>query len=469
LILLRVPGPQPKTVIKLQQGAVEFLGDGQQCVVSGTHKSGARYEWDCGLPFEIPSITASQYSDLKQRISLVLGVAATSSQTTVTRAENVKRSVQNDPVAEYLFDKNLVLSESNGQLNITCPFEEEHSQKNAGSSTTYFVRHTHGYEHGHFKCLHAHCAERTDEQYLIAIGYEQELDFDVVDANPAPQIKLPRLATQSVEMFISAPSPKWLVKNLIPEKGLVVIYGQPSSGKTFFTLDLSCAISRGSGWRDVKTKQGRVVYLCAEGVGGFRNRLKAYIDRNSDALPPSGLRDFCVIADQLNVLEKDDVRGLVKSIGHASVIVLDTFASVFQGDENDGRDMGRAIRHCQKITELTGATVVLVHHTPKSGNGARGHGALKGAADVEIEVSQFECGGRAALVTKSKDGPAGADYGFDLDSVLLGVDEDGDSITSCAVVHGSAPVRKAKTKGKKKEQDVDAMLASFPSPDLSIL
>ncbi len=47
-----------------------------------------------------------------------------------------------------------------------------------------------------------------------------------------------------------------------------------------------------------------------------------------------------------------------------------------------------------------------------------------------------------AAVSKQKDGEMGAEFGFTLDVVVLGVDEDGDEITSCAVTHQAHAVTK---------------------------
>ena len=65
---------------------------------------------------------------------------------------------------------------------------------------------------------------------------------------------------------------------MLPRAGLAVIYGASSSGKTFFTLDLAAAVARGVDWRGARVKKGRVLYVVAEGAGGFRNRLQAYCD-----------------------------------------------------------------------------------------------------------------------------------------------------------------------------------------------
>lgn len=226
--------------------------------------------------------------------------------------------------------------------------------------------------------------------------------------------------------------PRWLVKNVIPEAELVVIYGQSTAGKSFIALDLFAAVARGVPWRGLKTRLARVIYLAAEGQGGFRNRLEAYRQHHG---APSGLR---MILDAPNFLKRDAelVAKQIVAAGGADVIVVDTLAQVSPGgDENSAEDMGRVLLSCRRLRAETGALIVLIHHAGKDlTKGARGWSGLKAAADAEIEVNRIESQ-RWVKVSKSKDGEDGAEYPFKLVPVLLGQDEDGDDITSCVVDH----------------------------------
>lgn len=476
LVLVKVAGDiRKRDTVRTPHGIVEFLATGQQCVVAGTHPSGTRYEWQPGLPERIPILTPEEFAELKQAIDMLFGVAAPAApdRNGVGRHDKLATAEESDPLAQYLYEHDYVLASAQGVLHIRCPFEAEHTSDSAVSSTSYFVRYTNGYEQGHFHCLHAHCQGRSDEAYRVAIGYETVM-FDDLDAVEAPaeesaetpsvegeveQPKAKRFAIMSVDTFLAMPRPEWLVRNLIPKGGFCIIYGPPSSGKTFFTLDLAAHVARGINWRDLKVQeQGRVVYLCAEGLGGFRNRLEAYTKHNIDA----DLSHFGVMADKPDILDKTTVRELVKAIGVADLIVVDTFASVMSGDENSSVDMGKAIRACEFISKKTKAAVVLVHHTRKDGKEARGHSSLKGSADLEIEVSQFDTGDRGALVVKSKDGGlGGTDYGFKLDTLRIGEHDDGEVVRSCVVSLADAPNR---SKDKKKTRTPKTV--SNDAPDL---
>lgn len=62
----------------------------------------------------------------------------------------------------------------NGKHSIRCPFEHEHSDSRppGDGDTAYFLPHTNGYERATVNCLHSHCSERTQPEYLKAIGYD---------------------------------------------------------------------------------------------------------------------------------------------------------------------------------------------------------------------------------------------------------------------------------------------------------
>lgn len=272
-------------------------------------------------------------------------------------------------------------------------------------------------------------------------------DFETVEA-PAPETKESRFRVKSVEEFTSAPPPRWLIKGVLPEAEVVVLYGASASGKSFLALDMAAALDRGLPWRgDHRTRKARVAYVCAEGAGGFRSRIRAYQQEHQCRL------EIGVIEVAPNFLDRDEVLEVAREIvawGRADLVILDTWAQVLPGaNENSGEDIGKALGHCKGLRRATGATVMLVHHSGKDeSRGARGWSGLRAAADAELEVIR-EGENRAVTITKMKDGEDGASYGF---SLLTGVhtgmlDEDGEPITSCIVSHNSmeaADVRNSK-------------------------
>ncbi len=145
----------------------------------------------------------------------------------------------------------------------------------------------------------------------------------------------------------------------------------------------------------------------------------------------------------------------MKAYGKLDILVVDTLAQVTAGaNENSGEDMGRVIAHCKTLHAVTGATIVLVHHSGKdSSRGARGWSGIKGALDAELEVSRNE-NDRMMTISKLKDGTGeGQQYGFRLLDVPLGVDDDGDVYSSCVVEHVAVSAMQ-KHKGPKSKSEV---------------
>jgi hypothetical protein len=299
------------------------------------------------------------------------------------------------------------------------------------------------------------------------------LEFDIVDVaaleaeDNAKPLKYQFLPMS--DLLNSAPL-SWIVKGVLPKAQLGVIYGASGSGKSFAALDMGMAIARGVKWRGHRVTQCQVAYVIAEGAKGFRKRVQAYAQANSiDAaeIPIAGLEAAPSLLDTGDT--KELIRGL-KALGEVGLVIIDTLAQVTPGaDENTAKDMNPAVKRCQAISEATGALVLLVHHAGKdAAKGARGWSGIRAALDVELEVVKTEAGGRYLRLTKSKDDVDGLEWGFELQQVTLGVDEDLDPVTSCVVVE--AEVNKVKTLSRKLgpvEAIVNEVLQEFAKVQLT--
>ncbi|EPR7694392.1 VapE domain-containing protein, partial [Enterobacter hormaechei] len=195
LYLLAVGGDFRKRIHRLagDMGIIELLANGQQFVACGTHSSGARIEWDGGLPDEPPAITADQLETLWQRLADQLPVSVTTEAgSTKMRDRSTFTPGATDDTAEYL-DANgwTLLDGANGERYIRCPFEDGHSTGGDPTSTVYFPGGTAGFEQGHFKCLHASCAHRGDGDFLNAIGIRNDDFEDLTSTDVAEPLPLP--------------------------------------------------------------------------------------------------------------------------------------------------------------------------------------------------------------------------------------------------------------------------------------
>lgn len=275
----------------------------------------------------------------------------------------------------------------------------------------------------------------TDPETLNA--FEDVTPTDEEPAPPPKPAKGSRFPTLPAHEFIKGKQPTWIIKGVLPHGELGVIFGESASGKSFLALDMLGAILQGIAWRGHRVpKPLAAVYIAAEGAYGAKNRIRAYAQHHGVDLEALRLG---VIAGAPNFMEVEDINDVMHSIrafGPVGVIVVDTYAQVTPGaNENSGEDMGKAIGHCKAIHRATGAIVILVHHAGKdSTKGARGWSGLRAAADFEMEITR-DGHDRTARLTKLKDGEDGAEMPFKLAIVAMGEDADGDPITSCAVVH----------------------------------
>lgn len=240
--------------------------------------------------------------------------------------------------------------------------------------------------------------------------------------------------TEDDEFASQEVSVQWLIKGFLLKAELGMLFGESGAGKSFATLDMCAAICRGVDfWNGHRVKKGRVLYVVAEGVSGFRQRLRAYCHQH--AIPKIGMDVIYEVTP--NLVEASQVTDLIKEICEREpydLIVMDTFARVVAGaDENSGQEMGNAILQCKRISQKAKAMVLLVHHSGKdTSKGPRGWSGITAACDSEIVVERNN-DMRSITARKVKEGVDGISYLFSLHTVVLGVDEDGDDITSCIV------------------------------------
>jgi len=283
---------------------------------------------------------------------------------------------------------------------------------------------------------------------------------------PEPTLPLPAgvtrgLPTHTSQDFRHMPRHVWLVRDVFHGGEVIILWGESQAGKTALLLDMVAAIASGADWAGHPVTRTNVVYVALEGQIGVRTRVQALEhDRGSDHL--EGIH---YVFNPCNVASEGDVNELaLTALNHdAKFIVIDTLSASIAGtaEENSNSAMSGMIANVQRLTQMTGAAVLLVHHCgndPK--RGARGAYALHANPDVSIEVGRSG-ENRYWRLDKGRDGEPAAGW-FNIEGICFQPVHETEPLKSIVVRHvedAEAPAAPPSPKTKARERAEEALKA----------
>jgi hypothetical protein len=270
-----------------------------------------------------------------------------------------------------------------------------------------------------------------------------ELDFAGVDITPPEAPTRP-----GRKWFLHGDTydpPAWLFHEAVLQVGVGILLAPPSSGKTFLTMDLARALAQQETFFGIEANDaGGTALLLGEGSGGARMRVNAL---KAVGRLPIAITEVSLLNGKLDEL-LTDLRALSASMVEEygvplRLVVLDTLAaSGLLLDENDNVQAATAIKALSNLSRLLNAFVLVVHHPSKDGKSERGASALRGGADVTLEIHRDgKSQVRTLAVVKSRDGPEFPLGDFTLNVVEVGKDARGRILKTCVV--STAPAKHA--------------------------
>lgn len=203
-------------------------------------------------------------------------------------------------------------------------------------------------------------------------------------SQPKPRIRLLKLS----ELENLAP-PSFLIADVLTEFGLSMIWGRSGSLKSFIALDIGMCIATGMEWHGKAVKQGRVIYLAAEGSHGLAGRAIGWRKTRGRALPEP---DFELIPHGLTLTKEEDMTALIEALQAdgrpVAFIVVDTMSRTFgNGNPNQPADMNLYVTAADRLREAMNAHVMVVHHGGKdTDKNELGNEGLRNASDTVIHV-----------------------------------------------------------------------------------
>lgn len=218
-------------------------------------------------------------------------------------------------------------------------------------------------------------------------------------------------------------SKKWLADKMLGAAEMSVWYGSPGCGKGVIVQGLCLHVAAGLAWHGRAVNRGAVLYIALERKKLIERRAIAFrVKHELKDLPfaiAGGVYDFrqAATADQIAAI----CRQVEAATGEKVVlVVIDTVSRALAGgDENSPKDMGALVMTSGLIQEkCPTAHVLWVHHIPHDADRLRGHGALLGAVDTSVSVSNSGAV-RAAKVVKANDAEEGESVSFTIESVTI--------------------------------------------------
>jgi hypothetical protein len=287
-----------------------------------------------------------------------------------------------------------------------------------------------------------------------------EVDFEALTGNgsddeskadqPAEQEKPKKYRFKLTNYWDMRPGIErpYLVDELIPSKGIVVVWGPPKCMKSFIMLDAMLHVAMGWEFHDRAVQQGPVVYCAFEGGHGFHKRIEA--QRRHYNIGPDTRAPMPVMSGMANLI--NDHKLLTKEIGEQvkrdfgalpAAVVLDTLNRSLQGSESKDTDMANYIAAAEAIREAFQCVVIIVHHCGYDDSRMRGHSSLPGAVDASLAITR-ENDVSTMTVEYMRDGAEGTQITVRSKKVVVGHDANGRDLTSLVVERFDGDASKAK-------------------------
>jgi hypothetical protein len=233
----------------------------------------------------------------------------------------------------------------------------------------------------------------------------------------------------------------WLVKDMLPEVGVVLLSARRKMGKTGAALDLVGSVITTLPFAGHEmARRGGALYIAVEGVRSLPMRLRALVEGKlkgdaASLLPllPEGYLDKPPIAwlrqgrNSLNLQDRASLARLAGNVGGAmdqmqtqyglplAIIVIDTMnrAAKFK-DGNDAAEAQKVMDVLTDISEQTKALIVVLDHYGKDEDrGTKGSSNKEDSADVVLVLQgNAKTGRRSMKVALSRVGEEGTTISY---------------------------------------------------------
>lgn len=231
----------------------------------------------------------------------------------------------------------------------------------------------------------------------------------------------------------------YLVKGWIDRDSMALVFGPPGAGKTFTTLHLALHVAAGKEWSGCRVRGGGVLYLGYEGGAAMPRRLYALkqefpgLDWPAIPLRLWNIRRAMASKTARAPEGRAEFEAALKAFREElkewpALIIIDPLRDALGGSDSDVDLVAPFLEYLRLAVEATGAAVLVVHHPGHHATDrSRGDSGIEGNMD---QVIRLDPDTGHVTSRKLRDGQRGT-LNYRLRVVTLGMDADGDPVTSC--------------------------------------
>jgi hypothetical protein len=428
LLAFRLTGEHRKRTIKTAAGKIEFLGNGQQFVAVGTHPSGARYEWEGGLPAEIPELDIAEFEALWSALAEKFGAEKPKpADTPEARTDDLDRATKlaevGDETVEHVRQAVLHLGpewsdDYDKWVNVGQALK---SLEQAGRSTEA-EQLWHKFSALSPKYDHEQAVNKWESfnpdriTYKSIFNWAQRADWKNPKQGAAPKTPASRTTFQPAPRSASYLIKKvfkpvmFTIENLLPG-GVFLLVASPKVGKSWLALQFAIAVASGGEVLREKAKQGDVLVLALEDND---RRLKSRLEKlNAELLPESALERLQFETQWPRVDDRgaELIAEWLAERPEARLVIIDVLEKIRPLRDAKANAYGedyKALQALKGVAEKHGVSILVVHHTRKAASDdpmqlVSGTQGLAGAADGVLVLARARGERRGELTIMARD------------------------------------------------------------------
>lgn len=210
--------------------------------------------------------------------------------------------------------------------------------------------------------------------------------------------------------FLSAefPEPEQLITGLIPRQGTAMFVAMPHHLKSWLTL----AIAMGAtvpgtllGKLEVPKPVRTLLFAVEDNRADVRKRMRDLVySKTFPDWEPKNLMVWSRPKQGFDIMNEMDFQRLLRGVQehHAELVIIDVMRRIFRGDINSPKESAALCEQFDRLRDVTGAALAVVHHENRKGEdilrAAAGSFNFQGWADVTIQLKRKIQEGTASRV-----------------------------------------------------------------------